>query len=48
MGTGSVLHKKGVGRPSVDADKMNRVHEAFQHSLGKSTCYASRELNTPY
>jgi hypothetical protein len=46
MEVGSVLHKKGVGRPSIDANKVDRFHKAFWHSLGKSTCHASRELNT--
>jgi hypothetical protein len=39
--TGSVLHKKGIVRPSVDSD---RVCEAMWHSTGKFIHYANREL----
>jgi hypothetical protein len=30
--TGTVLHKKGADRPSVDADTIEMVREAFQHN----------------
>jgi hypothetical protein len=45
--TGSVLHKKGAGRPSVDADTVDMVREVFQRSPLKSTRRASRELHVP-
>jgi transposase len=31
-----ILHKKGAGRPSVDADTVEMVLEAFQRSPSKS------------
>jgi transposase len=45
--TGSVLHKKVAGRPSVDADAVEMVREAFQRSPSKSPHCASRELHLP-
>jgi transposase len=45
--TGSVLHKKGAGRPSVDADTVEMVRETFQRSPSKYTCHVSRELHVP-
>jgi hypothetical protein len=32
----NVLHKKGAGRPSVDADTVSGAHETFERSPGKS------------
>jgi hypothetical protein len=44
---GSVLHKRGAGRPSVHADTVEMVREAFQRSPSKSTRRASRERQIP-
>jgi hypothetical protein len=41
--TGIVLHKKGAGRPSVNADTINRNCE-----MVKSICCVRRKLNSLY
>jgi hypothetical protein len=45
--TGNVSRKKGAGRPSVDADTVDRFRQAFQCSPGKSIGCADRELQIP-
>jgi hypothetical protein len=45
---GSVQHCKWTDRPSVDADTVESVYEAFQRSQRKSTHHTSRELQIPH
>ncbi|GBN86725.1 hypothetical protein AVEN_87035-1 [Araneus ventricosus] len=35
--TGSVLHRKGAGRPSTSQENVDRIQETFTHSPRKST-----------
>lgn len=37
---------KGAGRLPTDVTTVDRVHEAFQHSPGKSILHIRRELQT--
>jgi hypothetical protein len=45
--TGSVLHKKGAGRPRTSVIDVERVRTAFLRSPQKSVRQASRELQLP-
>jgi hypothetical protein len=45
--TGSVLLKKGAGRPSVDADTVEMIHEAVHRSPSKSTSRVCRGRQVP-
>jgi hypothetical protein len=42
--TGSVLYRKGAGRPSTSQDDVHRIQEAFSRSPQKSTRWASLQL----
>jgi hypothetical protein len=43
----NVLYRKGLGRPSVDAETIDTVLRAFQLSTGKLIFNAIRELQMP-
>jgi hypothetical protein len=45
--TGSVLHRKGAGRPSTSQEDVDRIQEAFYRSPQKSTRRASVHLGIP-
>lgn len=45
--TGSLLHKKIADSISVDTGTVNRVCDAFQHSLKESIHHASGECRRP-
>jgi transposase len=45
--TGSVLHRKGAGRPSTLPEDFDRIQEAFSRSPEKSTRRASLQFNIP-
>jgi hypothetical protein len=45
--TGSVLHRKGAGRPSTSYEDVDRIQEAFSRSPRKSTRQASLQLGVP-
>jgi hypothetical protein len=47
LGTGSVLRRKGEGRPSTSQENVNRMQEAFSRSTQKSTRRASLQLGIP-
>jgi hypothetical protein len=42
--TGSVLHRKGTGRPSSSQEDVDRIQEAFSRNPCKSTRGASLQL----
>jgi hypothetical protein len=45
--TASVLHRKGVGRPSTSQEGDDRIQEAFTRNPQKSTRRASLQLYIP-
>jgi hypothetical protein len=45
--TGSVLHRKGTGRPSTLQEDVDRIQEAFSRSPQKPTRRASLQLGIP-
>jgi hypothetical protein len=45
--TGSVLHRKGAGRPSTSQEDVDRIQEAFSRSPQKSTRRAPLQLGIP-
>jgi hypothetical protein len=45
--TGSVLHRKGAGRPRNSQEDVDRIHEAFSRSPQKSTKRTSLQLGIP-
>jgi transposase len=45
--TGSVLRRKGAGRPSISQEDVDRIQEAFSRSPQKSTRRASVQLGRP-
>ncbi|GBM44411.1 hypothetical protein AVEN_128272-1 [Araneus ventricosus] len=42
--TGSVLHRKGAGRPSTSQENVDRIQETFTRSLSRTLCTRPREL----
>jgi hypothetical protein len=46
--TGSVLRRKGAGRPSTWQEDVDRIQEAFSRSPQKSTRRASLQLGLPH
>jgi hypothetical protein len=46
-GTGSVLHRKGHGRPSTSQEDVDRIQEGFSRSPQKSTRRISLQLGIP-
>jgi transposase-like protein len=45
--TGSVLHRKGAGRPSISQEDVDRIQEAISESPQKSIIRASLQLGIP-
>jgi hypothetical protein len=45
--TGSVLHRKGTGRPSTSQEDVDRIQEEFSRSPQKSNRRASLHLGIP-
>jgi hypothetical protein len=45
--TGSVLRRKGAGRPSTAQESVDRIQEAFTRSPQKSNRRASLQLGIP-
>ncbi|GBM24568.1 hypothetical protein AVEN_217141-1 [Araneus ventricosus] len=48
QGTGSVLHRKGAGRPSTSQENVDRIQETFTRSPRKSTRQAAVQLHMPH
>ncbi|GBN60650.1 hypothetical protein AVEN_254379-1 [Araneus ventricosus] len=46
--TGSVLHRKGAGRPSTSQENVDRIQETFTRSPQKSTRQAAVQLHMPH
>ncbi|GBM95683.1 hypothetical protein AVEN_104970-1 [Araneus ventricosus] len=46
--TGSVLHRKGAGRPSTSQENVDRIQETFTRSPRKSTRQAAVQLHMPH
>ncbi|GBM19514.1 hypothetical protein AVEN_107986-1 [Araneus ventricosus] len=46
--TGSVLHRKGAGRPSTSQEIVDRIPETFTRSPRKSTRQADVQLHMPH
>ncbi|GBO45561.1 hypothetical protein AVEN_270657-1 [Araneus ventricosus] len=46
--TGSVLHRKGAGRPSTSQENVDRIQETFTRSPRKSTKQAAVQLHMPH
>ncbi|GBN32805.1 hypothetical protein AVEN_8349-1 [Araneus ventricosus] len=45
---GSVLHRKGAGRPSTSQENVDRIQETFTRSPQKSTRQAAVQLHMPH
>jgi hypothetical protein len=45
--TGSVLHRKGVARPNISQEDVDRIQEACCRSLQKSNRRTSLQLDIP-
>jgi heterodisulfide reductase subunit C len=45
--TGSVVHRKGAGRPTTSQEDVDRIQEAFSRSPHKSTGRVSLQLDVP-
>ncbi|GBM67871.1 hypothetical protein AVEN_71199-1 [Araneus ventricosus] len=46
--TGSVLHRKGAGRPNTSQENVDRIQETFTRSPRKSTRQAAVQLHMPH
>ncbi|GBN30177.1 hypothetical protein AVEN_233114-1 [Araneus ventricosus] len=46
--TGSVLHRKGAGRPSTSQENVDLIQETFTRSPRKSTRQAAVQLHMPH
>ncbi|GBM05117.1 hypothetical protein AVEN_124310-1 [Araneus ventricosus] len=46
--TGSVLHRKGAGRPSTSQENVDHIQETFTRSPRKSTRQAAVQLHMPH
>ncbi|GBN89029.1 hypothetical protein AVEN_23529-1 [Araneus ventricosus] len=46
--TGSVLHRKGPGRPITSQENVDRIQETFTRSPRKSTRQAAVQLHMPH
>uniref|UniRef100_UPI0035902ADC thioredoxin domain-containing protein 17 isoform X2 n=1 Tax=Myxine glutinosa TaxID=7769 RepID=UPI0035902ADC len=47
METGSILQRKGGGRPSTSCEDVEHIRESFEHNPHKSIRTAARELQLP-